>query len=70
MTQKEKTFDKNNKIIRPGDIVEHFKFGKGFVNKIDLKTYSIPFLIVDIETGKFKGETIYRDASEFKVSAV
>lgn len=61
----EKTFDKDGRIIRPGDIVIHPTFGRGQIISVDLKTYSIPFLTVEIIEGRFDGEKIYRYASEF-----
>lgn len=65
ISSSEKTMDAKGKVIRPGDIVEHYRFGRGFIQAVDLKTYSIPFITVEIHTGKFKGEIIYRAANEF-----
>ena len=63
---KEKTKDLDGRIIRPGDIVKHYKFGEGQIKSVDLKTYSVPFVKVEIFDGKFKGEEIYRAANEFQ----
>jgi len=62
----EKTQDINGRTIRPGDIVTHPKFGKCQIVKVDLKTYSIPFVRVEVLQGKLKGKEIYRAANEFK----
>jgi hypothetical protein len=47
--------------IRPGDIVTHPRFGKGQIEGIDTKTYSIP--MVSVKIGK---DIIARTASEWR----
>jgi hypothetical protein len=46
-----------------GDLVEHYKFGKGTVVRVDVKSYSIPMMIFDSEK---LGEEICRPSNEFK----
>ena len=58
----EKATDIHGRTIRPGDIVTHPKFGRGQIVRVDLKTYSLPFVIVDLDSG----DEIYRQASEFE----
>jgi hypothetical protein len=53
--------DMDGRPIRPGDIVTHSRFGKGQIEGIDTKTYSIPMVSVSI--GK---DVIARTASEWK----
>lgn len=66
ISPKEKTKDMDGRTIRPGDYVTHYKFGKGQIESVDLKTYSIPFIVVEIMSGKFKNEKIARAANEFR----
>ena len=47
----EKTTDMHGRTIRPGDIVTHPRFGEGQIVRIDLKTYSLAFLVVDLVSG-------------------
>jgi hypothetical protein len=51
------------KLVRPGDFVFHYKFGMGQITKIDLKTYSIPFIV--FLPNKLNDE-IFRSVDEFK----
>ncbi|MDO8623197.1 MAG: hypothetical protein Q7R52_03030 [archaeon] len=44
-------------LIKKGMCVKT-KVGKGIVNSIDSKTYSIPLFIIDITKGKHKGEQV------------
>jgi hypothetical protein len=58
---KEKAKDEDGRIIRPGDIVTHPKFGKGQIEMIDIKTYSIPMVVV-----MFNKDKIVRPAIELR----
>ena len=62
ISTKEFALDMDGNTIRPGDIVYHYKFGKGQIVRIDTKTYSIPMVIFDSYSAK---EEVYRDAKEF-----
>lgn len=55
-------FDIKGQILSIGDNVEHYKFGNGIIKRIDLNTYSIPFIIVTLKNG----QEIFRDASEWE----
>ena len=57
----EKAKDEDGRTIRPGDIVTHPRFGKGQIQGIDTKTYSIP--MVTVEFGKDK---IVRPSNELR----
>ena len=57
----EKAKDMDGRLIRPGDIVTHSRFGKGQIEGIDTKTYSIP--MVSVKIGK---DVIARAASEWR----
>jgi hypothetical protein len=57
----EKAKDEDGRLIRPGDIVTHPRFGKGQIYSIDTKTYSIP--MVTVEFGKDK---IVRPSNELR----
>ena len=53
--------DMDGRPIRPGDIVTHSRFGKGQIEGIDTKTYSIP--MVSVKIGK---DIIARTALEWR----
>jgi len=59
------TVEVENAVLKAGDNVSHPRFGTGEVVSIDTKTYSIPFVTVKLNDGKFKGEKIYRSMDEF-----
>lgn len=56
----EKYISESKSKYKKGDTVEHIRFGKGKVIKIDDKTYSIPMLVV-----QFGKDKIIRPESEF-----
>ncbi len=59
----EEARDMDGRTIRPGDIVDHSRFGKGQIQSIDASTYSIA--MVSYEPFNMEGEIIARQASEF-----
>lgn len=56
----------DNKWVRPGDYLSHYKFGVGQVMAIDLKSYSMPFITFLPITSKNEKDAAYRSAHEFK----